>query len=280
MRPCMVISAMGICLCLMGTTSMAQTPAKDDAARKEQRAKIIRDVVSKWQGIFGPVNFDDPTIFTCMVYLHPKPTSEFLLLDDKKLSNRLTFSHSFWMDLFFKGAFHDAVVKIPATKYYLKGKYQLGKAESDLLLYQEKYGDESIRMMESLNVCLVTIRPKDYQPEKGLDVKYISGILFDRVRLKYPTIEKLNRAFDLRGTATVGNLFISTKLEGKQVALISDWTDCVFVFAGKDGLSLFLFKAQAGRAAVGLPSDFNWLKKELYEKDGKTLVASPPGEKE
>jgi len=240
---------------------MAQSQPKEDAAQEQQRREqAIHEATLRWQAIFGPVHFDDP-IFECMIYLHPKPMSDFLPLDDRKLPRPLISGHTMWMELFFKGPFQGAVSKVPATRYYLKRN---DKTESDLLLYEGRDGDEEIRMMESGIACLLTIRPKDYQPEKGVDAESISRIMFDRVRLTYPTIEKLNEAFKLQGTAHLGDLFISNpKLTRKQIGLIRGWTDCVFVFVGKDGLSIFLFKAQAGRAAMGLPYDFDWLKKSF-----------------
>lgn len=127
--------------------------------------------------------------------------------------------------------------------------------------------------MESSNVCLLTIHPKDFQQDKVVDAESIAKILFHKINLPYPTIEELNQAFKLQGTPKIGSLFINNPtITEKQIAVIRGWTDCVFVFVGKDGLSIFLFKAQAGRAAMGFPSNYDWLKKDIYEKDGVTPV--------
>jgi hypothetical protein len=269
-----ITTVLVLCLCIGGPICMAQTePAKGTVEKQQRREEAIRNAISGWQAIFGPVDFSKP-IFDCMIYLHPKPMKDFLPLTDKKLSSRLALEYRVlrrvWTDTFFKGSFRQAVVKIPATKYYLRSaKVEWGKTESDLLLYEGEYGDESIRIMESSNVCLLTIRPKDYQPNQGIDVNYLSKILFDRVRLAYPTQKELNQAFKLVGPARLGSLFINNhKIDWRAIAGIDSWTDCVFLFVGNDGVSLFLFKAQAGRAAAGFPYDLDWLKEKLDEKEG------------
>jgi hypothetical protein len=148
-------------------------------------AKIL---LQRWHEIFGPVDFADPQFFRAMCLLGPQPDSVFLPLEDKGGGGWVKTLG--WANMFFRKEYAfsqrekvnaprgigvtEVFVRKPVKKFYLaKGD------EADLLWYSWTAQGVQIRVMESLIMVLVRLRPHGFDPQKGIERRNLEKLLLD-----------------------------------------------------------------------------------------------------
>lgn len=247
---------------------LAKVSLGAEAASSERQRKID-NIVAKWQGMYGPVDFGEKLLFECMVYLHPQPRTSFRAFGTSNLSRTITRLHQHWLERIFSGRFYESLKDLAPSGYYLNE----GRTEASLLLYELVFEGKSVTVIENFNTFFVTVKPKDHISGQDVGKEAIARLLLTWTKLDYISMSEVAEGFRLSENLKFGDVF--TNRTQPRISRIGDWKDHIVGFVSKEGICLMLFKADGRRAQLGFPYDFDWLNKGLYKKDGKTLLDPP-----
>lgn len=229
--------------------------------------------VQNWKSQFGPVDFAEPKMFRCMVYVQPQPKAAFTQLTTEKVSKRIPITLEIWAQEFFKGPLKEFVENWKPSRYYLNQ----GRLEPSLLMYEGSFEGYALTMLENYNVLFFTIAATNRSPSPGFAGREVLSILTNWLNIPDQSIDQFARRLSLPDSLSVGQVFTNRKQP--EVGRIRDWRDYIIGFQSTEGLCLMLFKAQAGRASGSFPHDFNWLNKGLFQSNQTTLVDPPRNER-
>jgi hypothetical protein len=241
------------------------------AAAEEEpgQSEMVQSCVTKWQAIYGPVPFKEPGLFSAVRYLNPQPDDNFTKFSSEILAETLLKDRERWIDNIFKDDLRKQLADAKPIAYYLNH----GQNEPGLLGFKIQLADgRHATIVENYNAFCITIEwhnAEQHEIKRGEVVAF----LFRNTRLPYENMKDIEEKFALQESLPIGQTFTNTTQVN--VALIKDWHDMVFGFVGKSGVSFIFLKAAGGRAALGFPTDYNWINNGLYKADGITLVEPP-----
>ncbi len=266
--------------------------------------KRVEALVTNWQAQFGPIDFSTKQRLNWMLSVQPQPLSSFKAFDGEVLSPSITRHHQMWIRLIFKGTFLNALTNLGPSKYYLNE----GRTESSLLYYELEFDGNRVSIQASYEAFLMTFRPRHFDATKGIDRETIGQVLFEWVNLNkrrppipqtiripgstnlisgdtdegdpftipYTSLGELLDSFKLPPQLKVGDTFSNwTNAPPDITHYLNYWPAYVVGFVGSNGISVILFKTYYGGPRIGRLYDRNWLKKGLFQADGKTLIDPP-----
>lgn len=233
------------------------------------REEYTNAVVAKWTTMFGSVPFTQKHLYRCIHYVRPQPEAAFRPLTNEILSVPYKLDFRDWIGNLFKPPLHDALKDLKPTSYYLNE----GRSEPSLFRYEFELEGYRVTLVENFTTFLLTIRPSGFVTNASLNRSLVSDVLHRWINVRQTSRVDVAQSFKLPLQIRTGDVF--TNGEDSEPWRMRSGRDHVVGFLSKEGICLIVFKVQEVRAAMGLPTNYNWVNEQMFEADGTTRMDHP-----
>jgi hypothetical protein len=255
------VSAMLSC-CL---TPCNLRPALAENSSPERDAKIEK-LVSRWQKVFGPVDFRPEDLFSVMLHVGAHPLESMGKLDERKISPQLMKENMKWLKAFLKPEYRH---EIGQPNYFRMSP--TSEVFTDILFYEVKEEKFPFRFYDNASMMAFMIKPQNYDKKQEIEPQQLVKLLSDFINLPYESHEQVAAAFKITKTLRMGDAV--TNSSDMYPQLMQDWRKKIIVFLGKEGVNIVCFKRSVPpEAPLYFEHKAKWLEGYLFESDGVTPV--------